>query len=439
MKKFFAILLLIAAGCTNIQDAQPENRNSFVYFYPSTLNSISVASALDQDGGVVMIGYRSNSLIDLTNPTMVVIKTDARGKTVWQKEFTDAATDSLYGKAVKPVADGYLIAADRIKVKLNTAINVTTTDYSIHFYKMDLQGNITFTFEQNESSGNYFANSITTDASGSVVLLGTKVSGLNRESVVSIFTPTGSGYTLSWSQAFDLQTRNYTNGRSVQLTPDNNIIWASSITTDATARSYAAFPVVAPGSTFTNNRLLGENDDTNNLLVNDLQRNNVGFATVGTNYTILTGTTTANKNFFFARLGNNGNIVSTSYYDDGTSINATDLANLSKPEFNTLEDGGLAVAPAQDGSYLLVGYLESRPAIGGQVARGNGGKDVSLIKIDAFGSVQWYKTYGGIGDEVANSAFQATDGGFIITGTSTVQGFASMFVMKVNASGELSN
>jgi hypothetical protein len=53
--------------------------------------------------------------------------------------------------------------------------------------------------------------------------------------------------------------------------------------------------------------------------------------------------------------------------------------------------------------------------------------------------VQWYKTYGGIGDEVANTAFQAADGGFIITGTSTVQGFASMFVMKVNANGGLDN
>jgi len=438
MKKFFAILLLIAAGCTNIQDAQPENRNSFVYFYPSTLNSISVASALDQDGGVVMIGYRSNSLIDLTNPTMVVIKTDARGKTVWQKEFTDAATDSLYGKAVKPVADGYLIAADRIKVKLNTATNVTTTDYSIHFYKMDLQGNITFTFEQNESSGNYFANSITTDASGSVVLLGTKVSGLNRESVVSIFTPTGSGYTLSWSQAFDLQTRNYTNGRSVQLTPDNNIIWASSITTNATARSYAAFPVVAPGSTFTNNRLLGENDDTNNLLVNDLQRNNVGFASIGTNYTIISGTNTTNNNFFFARLANDGNVIpgSIKYYDGGVEITTPDL---SAAENNTIEDVGLAVAPSTDGGYLLAGYLESRPASGSLAARGNGGKDVLLVKIDGFGNVQWTKTYGGSGDEVVNTAMQAPDGGFIVTGTNTLQGFASMFAMKVNASGDLNN
>jgi hypothetical protein len=448
MKKFFAILLLITAGCTNIQDAQPENRNSFVYFYPSTLNSISVASALDQDGGVVMIGYRSNSLIDLTNPTMVVIKTDARGKTVWQKEFTDAATDSLYGKAVKPVADGYLIAADRIKVKLNPTTNVTTTEYNIHFYKMDLQGNITFTFEQNSANGNFFSNSINTDTQGNVVLLATKINGLNRSSIVTTFAPTGSGYTPTWSQEFDLQTRNYTNGRSVQLTTNNNIIWPSSITTNATARSYAAFPVVTPGSTFINNRLIGENDDTNNLLVSDLQRNNVGFVTIGTNYTIISGTNTTNNNFFFARLANDGNVIpgSIKYYDGGVEISIPPTANdteknsiLSAAENNTIEDLGLAVAPATDGGYLLAGYLESRPASGSLAARGNGGKDVLLVKIDGFGNVQWTKTYGGSGDEVVNTAVQASDGGFIITGTNTLQGFASMFVIKTNASGDLNN
>jgi hypothetical protein len=438
MKKFFVILLLVAAGCGNIQDAQPENRNSFVYFYPSTLNSTSVSAALDQDGGVVMIGYRSNSLIDLTNPTMVVIKTDARGKTVWQKEFTDAATDSLYGKAVKPVADGYLIAADNIKVFTDQNSNQVTTT-KINIYKTDAQGNVVFTYIHKPlNSLSYTVNAINTDEQENVIVLGTRGT-INRLSVLLLFTPTANGYTLAWEEEFDLQTLNYTNGRAVQITANKNVIWASSITEVARAKSYGAFPLVEPGSTFANSRLIGENDDVNNLVVSDLQKNNLGFASVGTNYTILTGTTTANKNFFFARLGNDGNIVSTSYYDDGTSINATDPANLSKPEFNTLEDGGLAVAPGQDGSYLLVGYLESRPAIGGQVARGNGGRDVSLIKIDAFGSVQWYKTYGGIGDEVANSAFQATDGGFIITGTSTVQGFASMFVMKVNANGELSN
>lgn len=438
MKKLLAITFLILYGCSNIQDAQPEQRNSFIYFYPNVLNTVSVAGAMDTDGGLVMIGFRSASLTDLTNPRMVVIKTDKRGKTLWEKEFTDPAgnttLDSLYGKSIKPVADGYLVGADRIKVFTNTTTNVTTTTYLANFMKLDLQGNVLYRYETNNAAGgpNFTANSINTDDKGNVVLVGTRTNGLaNRLSVIWTFTPSATGFTPTWFQEFDLQTRNYTNGRSVQVTTSNNIIWASSIT-NLFGRSYAAFPVVTPGSTFTNNRLIGENDDINNIVVSDIQKNNFGFGAIGTNYTISSGTITANNNFFFARLANDGNIIANSikYYDGGAEVTTTDLSN------SQVEDAGLALSPTQDGGYLLAGYLESQVT---PTVRGNGGKDVLLIKVDPFGNVQWSKNFGGSGDEVVNSAIQAEDGGYIVTGTSTIQGFASMFVMKVNANGDLSN
>jgi hypothetical protein len=441
MKKLAFVVVAVLCGCTNIMDAPAAKRNSFVFFYPAKQNTLGTSAAPDADGGVVMTGFRTESLNDITKPTMVLIKTDAKGKPLFEKEFPVLAdTSYLYGKAVKPIADGYLVAADNIKVTTDANSNQVTTT-KIHVYKMDAQGNEVFKFVYKPAPNNgfsYIANSLNVDEQGNVIVLGTRGS-INRLSVLLLFTPTANGYTLVWDQEFDLQTRNYTNGRAVQITANKNVIWASSITEVARAKSYAAFPVVVPGSTFANSRLIGENDDLNNIVVSDLQKNNFGFAAVGTNYTLVTGTVTSNNNFFFARLASDGNILDTRYYDDGNAINGTDPANLSKPEFNTLEDGGLAVAPAQDGGFLLVGYLDSRPAVGGLTARGNGGKDVSLIKVDAFGNVQWYKTYGGIGDEVANTAFQAADGGFIITGTSTVQGFASMFVMKVTSTGELNN
>ncbi|MCA4900696.1 MAG: hypothetical protein ACK514_16725 [Bacteroidota bacterium] len=440
MKKLAFLVMAMVWGCTNIMDAPRENRNSFVFFYPAKQNTLGISAAPDADGGVVMTGFRTESLNDITKPTMVLIKTDAKGKPLFEQEYPVLPdTSYLYGKAVKPVDGGYLVGADNIKVTTDENSNQVTVT-KIYLYKMDAAGNVTFQYKHKPNNTiSYTTNSITLDDLGNVVLLGTKGSALNRQSLILIFAPSGTGYNVVWDQEFDLQTKSYTNAKSVQLTPQKNVIWASSITQGLTAKSYVAFPTVAPGSTFINSRLIGENDDVNNILVSDLQKNPFGFASVGVNYTIVSGTTTSNNNFFFARLANDGNVLATNYYDDGALIDASDPTNLSKPAFNTLEDGGLAVAPAQDGGFLLVGYLDSRPAVGGLAARGNGGKDVSLIKVDAFGNVQWYKTYGGIGDEVANTAFQAADGGFIITGTSTVQGFASMFVMKVNANGGLDN
>jgi hypothetical protein len=436
IKKLHVIILVALVGCTNLQDAAPEQRNSFVHFYPGTVNTFCAASALDQDGGYVMIGFRSQSLTDLTNPSMVLTKTDARGKTLWEKVFTDpdgtTNLDSLYGKAIKPVADGYLVAADRIKVITDVNTNITTTTYLANFMKLDAQGNVVYRYETTNPNRNFLANSITTDELGKLIGLGTIIVGNNRLSALWIFSPASNGYALTFFEEFDLLTRNYTNGKSVQLTQSNNIIWASSITSNASGRSHAAFPMVVPGSTFRNFQQIGENDDINNIVVNDIQRNHFVFGAIGTNYTLSSGALSVNNNFFFARLANDGNIIPNSikYYDGGVEVTHTDLAS------STVEDAGLALTATQDGGYLLAGYLESQVA---PTERGNGGKDILLVKVDPFGNVQWSKSFGGAGDEVVNTAIQSPDGGYIVTGTSIIQGFASMFMMKVNENGDLSN
>lgn len=434
MKRFFILVVLIATGCSNLQDAKPEERNSFVYFYPGSVNTFSSAAAIDSDGGIIMIGYTSPSLTDLTHPSMILTKTDAQGKTLWQQ--SGIYPDSLYGRAIKPVADGYLVLADRIKVITDDTNSTTITSFSINFFKMDLQGNVVFRSETNDASADFTAQAINTDSQDNVIVLATKTTeGLNsRQAVVYRFAPAAGGYTRLGMQELSYQTRNYTNGKAVQVTTTGSVIWPCSVTDLLTNRTYAAFPNLepdpGPGGRFNSNQNIGESGDgINQHLANDLQKNSFGFATIGTTYTLSSGNVATNNNFFFARLGNNGSIVpgSVIYYDDGTKVD--------DPASSTIEDVGITLAPAADGGFLLVGYLTSDPATN----IGNGGKDVLLIKVDSFGNVIWTNTYGGIGDEVASSAFQTPDGGYVITGTSTIQGFASLFMIKTNRDGELNN
>ena len=66
--------------------------------------------------------------------------------------------------------------------------------------------------------------------------------------------------------------------------------------------------------------------------------------------------------------------------------------------------GGGAVRSIQqtaDGGYL---------AAGSTTAFGAGGKDVSVLKLAADGSVSWHRTYGGSADDMAYSARQTADG-----------------------------
>jgi hypothetical protein len=85
-----------------------------------------------------------------------------------------------------------------------------------------------------------------------------------------------------------------------------------------------------------------------------------------------------------------------------------------------------------DGGYAFTGYSirdvnEARA-------------EVALIKADANGSIMWGKKYGGdSSDEVGNSIIQASDGGYVIGGTTA--GFSSqsnggVYIVKTNEQGD---
>jgi hypothetical protein len=66
-----------------------------------------------------------------------------------------------------------------------------------------------------------------------------------------------------------------------------------------------------------------------------------------------------------------------------------------------------SVVEASDGGYAVVGCTSSS---------GAGGTDVLLIKIDEHGTMEWNRTYGGVGGDFAYSVVAASDGGFAVAG-----------------------
>ena len=71
-------------------------------------------------------------------------------------------------------------------------------------------------------------------------------------------------------------------------------------------------------------------------------------------------------------------------------------------------DVGHSVALTDDGGYLITGYGESFAS--------NGKRDVVLIKTDAAGNTEWLNSYGGPENERAMKGQQTADGGFIAIG-----------------------
>lgn len=96
----------------------------------------------------------------------------------------------------------------------------------------------------------------------------------------------------------------------------------------------------------------------------------------------------------------------------------------------TYAAGGLAsVEPTSDGGYI---------AVGDTVSFGGGGEDVWLVKVDYAGNVQFEKTFGGTDDEWADSIQETSDGGYIVVGTTHAAGMgAQAWLLKLDATGSL--
>src|SRR5271157_1463801 len=94
------------------------------------------------------------------------------------------------------------------------------------------------------------------------------------------------------------------------------------------------------------------------------------------------------------------------------------------------DDLAYAVNLTRDGGYIITGYTYSF---------GNGGSDVYLVKTDGSGNLQWSKTYGGAANDSGCSVFQAVDGGYVIGGYTSSFGNGSndFYLIKTDASGNL--
>ena len=96
-----------------------------------------------------------------------------------------------------------------------------------------------------------------------------------------------------------------------------------------------------------------------------------------------------------------------------------------------------------DGGYLIVGSSSSTDQ---DISQYNGNSDVWVVKLNADGTMQWEKTFGGADADIATSVQQTTDGGYIIaaqtysSNTGDVgenHGQSDYWIIKINGTGTM--
>ena len=91
-----------------------------------------------------------------------------------------------------------------------------------------------------------------------------------------------------------------------------------------------------------------------------------------------------------------------------------------------------------DKGYSLISTIdEDLIILGEKTSVVNGSSDISLIRTNSFGTIEWELEYGTDEDEIGRSIEQTVDGGFIISGqtVSPNTGFNFVYLLKINSQG----
>ncbi len=93
-------------------------------------------------------------------------------------------------------------------------------------------------------------------------------------------------------------------------------------------------------------------------------------------------------------------------------------------------DGAYTVKQALDGDFIIAGFTKSK---------GEGGRDVLILKINKKGEIIWERLYGNIGDDEALSIELARDGGYIVAGytVSVEADIKDAWLLKLDRNGNL--
>jgi len=347
------------------------------------------------DGGYVLAGYGPNydEWEDPTQPPprdAYLIKTDAEGNKQWQKYYGGTGFDSAY--SVQQTKDGGFIF-------VGYSVFSYGEDEDVYLVKTDVDGDEQWYKTFDISKGDQ-AYSVQQTSDGGYIIAGrTSIRGQLDALLIKV----NAQGTEEWHKTFGGEL--FDEFYSVQQTTDGGYIIAGYTKSYGYEREYVS-----------------EGDKNIYLVKTDSQGNEQWHKTFGGPHDddARSVQQTADGGYIIAG-------ITFNKYDDAYLIKTDAKGN--EQWHNTYggskTDQASAVQQTSDGGYIVVGYT---------VSYGNG-NDAYLVKTDALGNEQWYKTLGGVRLDTGFSVQQTSDGGYIIAGVteSYGEGRKDAWLIKIDA------
>lgn len=423
MKPVFLLLVAaLLASCLAEKSADIAEPGTFVRYFNGGFNENAVAVEQTGDDGYIILSTLTVQQTETSLPKSKIklIKTDKFGNLQWTKihpphtnndEFFDPASPNYIGSNLIIGSDnGFIITGETISaLGSNPLVLITDSDGNeVRKATLDLPGRGVGLYErETELILLGYDNRPAAPADKNMMLVSLKKATLNPND-------------LNWVRQYGDGTGNINLARRLLMNSANQVVWAGTadrathsdvriVKSDLNSqRVIFDLPIGQPGS---------------NQFGRDIAPFGFGYAVVGTT------TENGNRDIFFQRLNENGSVPQNSTFV---------LANNGDNKF---DEEGYALTVTQDGGLLLLGSFNSnnnnendRDSSG---KNGSGGEDYQLIKINAFGELQWRRITGSRDNDLGVAVRQARDGGLVVLGTTDLANIKTVMLLKTDKNGEI--
>ncbi len=370
-------------------------------------DDIAYAVKKTADGGYIVAGQTASNDSDVSGNHGVndywVVKLSATGVIQWQRCLGGTGDQKAY--SVQQTTDGGYIVAGTSKDTVNGDITTIDSTYDYWIVKLDDTGAVKWAKSYGgtgndipawiiqTADGGYLVAGSTDSANGDVTL----VHGLHDIWVVKL-NDTGA---LQWQKSFGGTGDDFP--KSIEQTTDGGYILAAytnstdgDITSNHGANDAWIVKLSSVGGIQWQKCYGGSDNDGANFITHSTDS---GY--------VVAGYSNSSNGDLSVNIGQSDYWVIKLTSTGGIQWQAS-LGGLGNEQAQS-------VAQTTDGGYIVGGWTFSTD---GNIIGNHGMSDYWIVKLSSAGMQQWQKCVGGEGNDQACEIHQASDGGFIIGGTS---------------------
>lgn len=402
---YFFFISVFITSCQKEDGAELAKPATFVRYYNGGNDDQARDLLALPDGGFIILANSELTAEDgvTTYSRVKLIKTDAYGNVEWQKLYPadlNAATQSWRGSGVSLTSTGgYIIAGEDIQPN-TTSMLVIVTDAAGEQLR---QTSVTV-----PNVTDAVAGLAITEKKGVYFLLGRINTPVNNMCVTSL---NPADLSLTWAKTYGSGNAP-TLINKIFVDDADRIIWGGTVTREDEKSNMRLVRAFQNSLNTEFDLPIGNPDDAE--VGNGLCRYGNGYALIGQT------DESGNDDILFKRIAEDGTVLASFTFP--VLLNNTDTQQ---------NEVGNAIASTKDGGFILLGTVPSVTDLG------RGGDDFYLIKLDAFGAVQWTQIFGSQNDDRSVAIAQTADGGYMLLGTTQLANVGTITLVKTNASGNI--